>query len=224
MDSQPGRSGRFVLFLALALVAACADSGETTPTDPTTTTLDCVAAGTCSEAPDGTQAIATYAWDAGKKALVFTWVDSRGEHARQVMTVIEQDRLSGLLYSSGPDGTITGSSTVRRHGDNKYTVTLQLVDENGTVTESKGVMTRKKEASCVRHAGSQFTRPLGQLFVSPLGGKGRSSVRHPHCLSLTTRIILISDLSKDSFTVQTTQRFENGTKQEDLPAVNLEAS
>ena len=59
MNSQPGRSGRFVVFLALALVlTACSNTtdGEAADTLATTTTLDCVAAGTCSETPGGSQA------------------------------------------------------------------------------------------------------------------------------------------------------------------------
>ncbi len=52
------------LLLALALIgSSCTGNGTETSTtaSPTTTTLDCVAAGTCSDVPDGTQAPGTTA-------------------------------------------------------------------------------------------------------------------------------------------------------------------
>lgn len=94
---------------------------------------------------DGTRALAVYAWDAGKKALVFNWFDSKGNRAKQEMTVFENARMSGLLYQSGPDGVITGSSTVERKGPDAYTVTLKIVDAKGDFFETSGKMTRIKD-------------------------------------------------------------------------------
>jgi hypothetical protein len=95
-------------------------------------------------APDGTKALATFSRDAGSKALVFTWMDSEGAYVRQVFTVFEVNRMSGLVHRSGPDGASTGSSMVERLGPDKYTVTLKIINPSGNLLETSGEMTRIK--------------------------------------------------------------------------------
>ncbi|MGI9609386.1 MAG: hypothetical protein ACR2NL_03730, partial [Acidimicrobiia bacterium] len=59
---QSARTARVGFLVAVALVSSsCAadESGSPTIAAPTTTVLDCVAAGTCSDEPDGTLATAT---------------------------------------------------------------------------------------------------------------------------------------------------------------------
>ncbi len=94
--------------------------------------------------PSGDEALAVYAWDAGKKALVFTWFDSKGNHTRQEYTVFKENALGGLTHSSGPDGITTGSATIERFGADAYKVTLKNLDANGKLTETSGKLTRRK--------------------------------------------------------------------------------
>lgn len=94
--------------------------------------------------PWGIEAFVTYAWDAGKKALVFSWFDSTGEYVRQEYTVFKQDMVSGLMTRSGPDGPKTGNVVVHRFGPDKYKVTLKIADAEGNITEQSVEAIRQK--------------------------------------------------------------------------------
>ena len=94
--------------------------------------------------PEGDAVLAVYAWDANKKALVFTWFDPKGGSVRQEFTVFKGDVMSGLLYGSGPEGATTGSAMVQRFGADKFKVTLKVFDASGQVTEPSVELTRKK--------------------------------------------------------------------------------
>lgn len=94
--------------------------------------------------PGGDDALAVYAWDAAKKALVFSWFDAKGGYIRQEFTVFKGDVMTGLLYGSGAGYPTTGSVTVQRLGPDKFKGILKITDASGETTEPFFEATRRK--------------------------------------------------------------------------------
>jgi hypothetical protein len=72
--------------------------------------------------------------------------------------------MSGLMYRSGPDGQDAGNAVIQRFGPDKYTVTLKIVNPDGTLTETSGELIREKHLAADDDGGSPQLEDLAWLI------------------------------------------------------------